>query len=76
MREVFMVVIYDGDNRCKRCLGWKRVANSDDGESWKYWAELAPPSNLAVQLGIVVPLVCPRCDGTGIDPNARDQEPV
>lgn len=62
------VVIYQGDDACQRCLGWKRIANSDDGESWKYWAELPSPSNIAVQLGIVHPIACPDCNGTGQEP--------
>jgi hypothetical protein len=66
---VFLVTIYDEPDRCRQCLGWKRVANSDDGESWKYWAELAPPSNLAVMLGVVQPVECPRCKGTGKEPS-------
>jgi hypothetical protein len=60
-----LLIIYDGPDPCPQCLGWKRVANSDDGESWKFWAELPPPSNLAVVAGLVKPVVCPRCHGTG-----------
>jgi len=66
-----IVTIYQGDDCCKRCLGWKRIANSDEGESWKYWAELPPPSNLAVQVGLVYPLTCPRCEGSGIEPSKK-----
>lgn len=72
---VFTVVIYDGPNACRQCLGWKRIANSEDGESWKYWAELEPPSNLAVTLGLVVPITCPRCNGTGQEPAAPPEQP-
>ena len=61
-------IIYTGNDACKQCLGWGKVANSDDQESWKYWAELKPPENLAIQLGVVKPIQCPRCNGTGIEP--------
>lgn len=64
-----IVTIYDGDDRCQKCLGWKRVADSDDQESWKYWAELPAQAAIAVQLGIVKPIECPRCNGTGAEPN-------
>ena len=61
-----VVVIYDGSNPCRTCLGWKRV---DDGEgySWKYWATLPAPSNIAVQIGMVKPVKCPDCQGTGVE---------
>ena len=62
-----IVTIYIGDNACKHCLGWKRVDDSDEHISWKYWAELPSPSNISVQLGIVKPIECPRCHGTGIE---------
>lgn len=63
-----IVVIYTGTDACRRCLGWKRIANSDDGESWKYWAGLSPGADLAVRMGIVRPVECPKCGGTGIEP--------
>ena len=65
-REI--VVIYNGEDACTQCEGWKRVASGDDPVTWKAWAEIPPPSNLAVQLGMVYPVTCPRCEGTGIEP--------
>jgi DnaJ-class molecular chaperone len=67
-----MIIIYDGKDACKKCLGWKRV---DDGEgiSWKYWAELPAHSALAISLGIVKPIECPRCKGTGIEPKEEKE---
>jgi DnaJ-class molecular chaperone len=53
---------------CRRCRGCGQIANSDDGEPWTFWAELPAPSNLAVQLGIVRPIPCPDCKGTGQRP--------
>ena len=61
------IVIYAGPDACPTCLGWKRIANDDAQSSWKYWAELPPPSNLSVQLGLVYPVACPTCLGTGRD---------
>lgn len=61
------ITIYDGPDPCPQCLGWKRIANDDDQSSWKYWAELLLPANIGVQLGIVYPIMCPKCLGTGRD---------
>jgi len=61
------IVIYEGENACNQCLGWKRVDNGEFG-SWKYWAELPAQSAIAVQMGLVKPVQCPRCKGTGIEP--------
>lgn len=63
-----LITIYEGPDRCNKCLGWKRVANDEDQTPWKHWAELAPPSNLAVVLGLVYPIECPRCHGSGREP--------
>jgi hypothetical protein len=62
-----IIVIYEGENPCKKCLGWKRVDNSE-GASWKYWAELPVQSAIAIQMGWIQPIECPRCHGTGIEP--------
>lgn len=64
------VIIYDGEDKCPRCLGWKRIANDEDGGSWKYWAELPAQSALAVQMGLVKPIICPACNGSGRKTNA------
>jgi hypothetical protein len=48
---------------CSRCAGCGQIANDDDGTPWVYWAELKPPSNMAVALGLVFPLPCPECGG-------------
>lgn len=67
-----ITVIYEGENACKKCLGWKRVA-SESGESWKYWEELPTLSRIAVDMGLVRPMVCPRCNGTGIEPKMKNR---
>jgi hypothetical protein len=68
-----VVVIYEGEDACQQCLGWKRIANSDDQESWKYWAELPTQSAIAVQVGMVKPVECPRCHGTGVEPKDPEE---
>lgn len=70
---VELVVVYHGEDKCTQCLGWKRVTD-ESGESWQYWAELPAPSNIAVQLGLVKPIVCPRCMGTGVEPKEVSHE--
>lgn len=68
------IVIYQGPDACQKCLGWKKIANDDEQSSWKHWAELPPPSNLAVQVGMVFPIDCPRCQGSGREPSAVDRQ--
>jgi hypothetical protein len=70
---VKVIEIYTGPDMCQKCLGWKRIANDDEQLSWKHWAELPPPSNIAVQLGLVFPIDCPRCRGSGKEPSAADR---
>jgi DnaJ-class molecular chaperone len=65
-----IVTVYEGEDACQQCLGWKRVANSDNQESWKYWAELPSQSAIAIQMGLVKPVECPRCHGTGVEPSS------
>lgn len=52
--------------KCDRCDGCGQLANDDDATPWKYWAELPSPSNLAVVAGIVKPITCPECNGSGM----------
>lgn len=67
-----VIVIYDGPNACQRCLGWKQV---DDGghQSWKYWANLPSPSDIAVRMGLVRPVQCPDCKGSGVELSAKEK---
>jgi len=46
---------------CPKCGGCGQVANTDDQEPWTVWAELPVQSALAVVLGIVRPIPCPKC---------------
>lgn len=51
--------------RCTRCDGCGKIANTDDGEPWSVWLDLPVGSAAAILLGIVRPLTCPACGGTG-----------
>lgn len=53
------------ETACRRCWGCGQLANSNDQEPWTVWEELPPGSDLAVRLGIVIPVPCPDCNGTG-----------
>lgn len=50
---------------CLRCNGCGQITNSSDGEAWTYWEQLPPESDIAVRMGIVKPVTCPTCGGTG-----------
>lgn len=53
------------DNQCHRCEGCGKIDNGDDGAPWTLWERLPPGSDLAVRLGMVRPIPCPECGGTG-----------
>ncbi|MCV7230706.1 hypothetical protein [Mycolicibacterium komossense] len=56
---------FDQANDCPRCYGDGKIATDDDGSPWGAWEELPPGSDFAVRLGIVRPIDCPDCGGTG-----------
>jgi hypothetical protein len=51
--------------KCLKCRGCGKVADSEEQEAWVYWEELPLGSDLAVQMGLVKPIPCPECGGTG-----------
>lgn len=57
--------LYENDDSCPRCNGCKQIADGEEGAPWWTWAQLPPPSNMAVVMGIVKPIPCPACNGTG-----------
>ena len=50
---------------CPKCDGCGQIANSHDGEPWTVWMNLPVRSAAAVVFGIVKPIPCPRCGGSG-----------
>lgn len=63
-----VTVIDPSKPKCTRCDGCGKIANSTDGEPWSQWANLPPGADIAVRLGVVKPLPCPLCHGTGRTP--------
>jgi hypothetical protein len=57
-----------GKETCPRCRGCGQIANDDDGTPWSFWLQLPLGSSLAVLAGIVKPIACPACDGSGDAP--------
>jgi RecJ-like exonuclease len=50
---------------CVRCDGCGQIANSEDGAPWSAWESLPVRSALAVDWGLVRPIPCPDCAGSG-----------
>jgi transposase len=50
---------------CPQCEGSGQVANDDEGTPWQHWLDLPLHSASAVLLGVVRPITCPTCNGTG-----------
>jgi hypothetical protein len=51
--------------KCTKCDGCGKIANTDDQEPWTVWTGLPLHSATAVLIGLVTPLTCPECGGTG-----------
>lgn len=50
---------------CSKCRGCGQIADDDDGTPWTFWAELKFPENMSIVAGLVKPIPCPSCKGTG-----------
>ena len=58
-----------GAGRCLKCWGSGLVAGgTDDQDPWPVWEALPPGSDFAVRVGLVYPITCPVCDGSGDQP--------
>lgn len=51
--------------KCQKCEGCGLVANDDEQSPWTYWERLPLGSNVAVMMGLVRPIQCPECGGSG-----------
>ncbi len=51
--------------KCAKCHGCGQVADTDDQEPWTAWTALPLQSAGAVVAGLVKPIDCPVCGGTG-----------
>lgn len=51
--------------KCDTCAGCGKIADDEDRTPWKYWLELPLGSSAAVLMGLVKPIICPSCKGTG-----------
>lgn len=51
--------------KCTRCEGCGKLADTDEQEPWTAWAKLPLQSSMAVLSGLVKPVLCMVCNGTG-----------
>ena len=56
---------------CNKCDGEGRIANTEEGEPWSLWANLPVKSAMALMMGLVRPIPCPDCGGTGVAKKAE-----
>lgn len=59
---------------CTKCGGCGRGANTDGQEPWTQFERLPPGSDFVVRIGLIKPMECPACKGTGGNPNLRRLE--
>ena len=52
--------------KCEWCDGCGEVANTTDHEPWTMWLSLELKSSAAVLMGLVRPIPCPKCKGSGV----------
>lgn len=50
---------------CHLCEGCGQLADTDDREPWTAWTSLPVASAHAILLGLVKPVTCDECDGSG-----------
>jgi hypothetical protein len=50
---------------CPCCRGCGQLADSDDREPWTDWTALPLKSSDAILLGLVKPIPCDECGGSG-----------
>jgi hypothetical protein len=52
-------------DKCQKCDGCGKVADTEDEEPWSAWMSLPLQSSATVLMGLVKPKTCPRCGGAG-----------
>lgn len=62
--------------KCQRCDGCGKIANSERGEPWTVWENIPEESKMAIKLGVVKPLMCPDCNGSGEAFERRETGPM
>lgn len=60
---------------CPKCNGCGRVADTESQEPWSVWEDLPLKSSHAVIAGVVNPITCSRCGGTGFV-DAMTEQPM
>lgn len=53
------------EGNCDRCAGCGYITDGKNGDPFKYWLELPVQSAVALQMGLVKPVECPECKGSG-----------
>ena len=53
------------NGNCDSCAGCGYVTDGESPEPFKYWLELPVQSAIALQMGLVKPVECFACKGTG-----------
>lgn len=55
----------DEHRPCPRCNGCGKIADGEEGAPWTFWLDLPLKSAVAVTAGLVRPIDCPSCGGSG-----------
>lgn len=61
--------------QCERCAGCGQIADDEDGTPWSTWEALPQQSKAAINMGLVKPIPCPDCNGTGKNLKPISHEP-
>ena len=72
LRDGVDAVVLESD-RCTKCDGCGQIAYSEGQEPWSYWENLPTQCRAAVECGIIKPITCPKCNGTGKE-TSNDQD--